>query len=106
MTQEFIQLNTQEITGLGNEIFRHLSQINQDLKANRKLEIAKIKSVFSKHIFREGSKYFTADNSIEKDNFPQVVEDFTNSILTYLQIPETAKIPEPIHANLKKLVEK
>ncbi|NEP81483.1 MAG: hypothetical protein F6K39_26955 [Okeania sp. SIO3B3] len=106
LTQEFIQINTQEITGIGNEIFNHLSQINSNLKAKRKREIAKIKSVFSKYIFDKGSQCFTADNSIEEDKFPQVVEYFTNSILTDLQIPETAKIPEPIHTNLKNLVEK
>ncbi|MDJ0515004.1 MAG: hypothetical protein QNJ74_01685 [Trichodesmium sp. MO_231.B1] len=106
LAQEFIQLNTQEITGLGNEIFNHLSHINSDLKANRKREVARIKSVFSQHIFGEGSKYFTADNSIEEDKFPNAVEDLTNSILTDLQIPETAKIPEPIRTNLKNLVEK
>ncbi|NEQ71995.1 MAG: hypothetical protein F6K23_02250 [Okeania sp. SIO2C9] len=106
LTQEFIQLNTQEITGLGNEIFNHLSQINSDLKAHRKREIAKIKSVFSKHIFGEGSQCFTPDNSIEEDKIPQLIEDFTKSILTDLKIPETAKIPEPIPTNLKNLVEK
>ncbi len=106
LTQEFIQLNTQEITGLGNEIFNHLSQINSDLKARRKREIAKIKSVFSQHIFDKGSQCFTPDNSIEEDKFPQVVEDLKNSILTDLQIPETTKIPEPISTNLKNLVEK
>ncbi|NEN87863.1 MAG: hypothetical protein F6K48_02630 [Okeania sp. SIO3H1] len=106
LAQDFIQLNTQKITSIGNEIFNHLSQINSDLKANRKREIAKIKSVFSQHIFSEGSKCFTADNLIEQDNFPQVVENLTNSILTDLQIPETAKFPEPIPTNLKNLVEK
>ncbi|NET24567.1 hypothetical protein [Okeania sp. SIO1I7] len=106
LTQEFTQLNTQEITDIGNKIFNHLSKTNSDLKPHRKREIAKIKSVFSQHIFDKGSQCFTADNFIEKDNFPQVVENFTNSILTDLQIPETAKIPEPIPTNLKNLVEK
>lgn len=106
LTENFIQLKTQEITSVGHEIFNHLSQINSDLKVNRKREIAKIKYVFSQQIFDKGSQCFTGDNSIGEDKFPQVVEDFTTSILTDLQIPETAKFPEPIPTNLKNLVEK
>lgn len=106
LTENFIQLKTQEITSVGHEIFNHLSQINSDLKVNRKREIAKIKYVFSQQIFDKGSQCFTGDNSIGEDKFPQVVEDFTTSILTDLQIPEAAKFPEPIPTNLKNLVEK
>ena len=106
LTENFIQLKTQEITSFGHEIFNHLSQINSDLKAHRKREISKIKHVFSKHIFDKGSQCFTDNNSIGEDKFPQVVEDFTTSILTDLQIPEAAKFPEPIPTNLKNLVEK
>ena len=106
LTENFIQLKTQEITSFGHEIFNHLSQINSDLKAHRKREISKIKHVFSKHIFDKGSQYFTDNNSIGEDKFPQVVEDFTTSILTDLQITEAAKFPEPIPTNLKNLVKK
>lgn len=106
LTENFIQLKTQEITSVGHEIFNHLSQINSDLKVNRKREIAKIKYVFSQQIFDKGSQCFTGDNSIGEDKFPQVVEDFTTSILTDLQITEAAKFPEPIPTNLKNLVEK
>ena len=106
LTEKFIQLKTQEITIVGNEIFNHLSQINSDLKVNRKREIAKIKYVFSQQIFDKGSQCFTCDNSIGEDKFPQVVEDFTTSILTDLQIPEAAKFLEAIPTNLKNLVEK
>ena len=106
LTENFIQLKTQEITSVGHEIFNHLSQINSDLKVNRKREIAKIKYVFSQQIFDKGSQCFTGDNSIGEDKFPQVVEDFTTSILTDLQITEAAKFPEPIPTNLKNLVKK
>ena len=106
LTDKFIQLKNQEITKVSQEIFNHLSQINSDLKAHRKREIAKIKHVFSKHIFDQGSQYFTDNNSIGEYKFPQVVEDLKNSILTDLQIPEAAKFPEPIPTNLKNLVEK
>ena len=106
LTEKFIQLKTQEITSVGHEIFNHLSQINSDLKVNRKREIAKIKYVFSQQIFDKGSQCFTGDNSIGEDKFPQVVEDFTTSILTDLQITEAAKFPEPIPTNLKNLVKK
>ena len=63
LTENFIQLKTQEITSVGHEIFNHLSQINSDLKVNRKREIAKIKYVFSQQIFDKGSQCFTGDNS-------------------------------------------
>ena len=106
LTDKFIQLKNQEITKVSQEIFNHLSQINSDLKDHRKREIAKIKHVFSKHIFDQGSQYFTDNNSIGEYKFPQVVEDLKNSILTDLQIPEAAKFPEPIPTNLKNLVEK
>ncbi len=106
LTDKFIQLKNQEITKVSQEIFNHFSQINSDLKAHRKREIAKIKHVFSKHIFDQGSQYFTDNNSIGEYKFPQVVEDLKNSILTDLQIPEAAKFPEPIPTNLKNLVEK
>lgn len=106
LTENFIQLKTQEITSVGHEIFNHLSQINSDLKVNRKREIAKIKYVFSQQIFDKGSQCFTGDNSIGEDKFPQVVEDFTTSILTDLQITEAAKFPEPIPTILKNLVKK
>ena len=106
LTDKFIQLKNQEITKVSQEIFNHLSQINSDLKDHRKREIAKIKHVFSKHIFDQGSQYFTDNNSRGEDKFPQVVEDLKNSILTDLQIPEAAKFPEPIPTNLKNLVEK
>ena len=106
LTDKFIQLKNQEITKVSQEIFKHFSQINSDLKAHRKREIAKIKHVCSKHIFDQGSQYFTDNNSIGEYKFPQVVEDLKNSILTDLQIPEAAKFPEPIPTNLKNLVEK
>ncbi|MDE5104860.1 MAG: hypothetical protein O4807_18415, partial [Trichodesmium sp. St19_bin2] len=56
LTEKFIQLKTQEITKASQEIFNHFSQINSDLKVNRKREIAKIKYVFSQQIFDKGSQ--------------------------------------------------
>ncbi|MCC3568577.1 MAG: hypothetical protein EAZ09_20160 [Oscillatoriales cyanobacterium] len=106
LTQDFTHLNTQDFNAASSQIFNHRCEAKPDLKANRKLEIASIKSIFSKRILKGGNEFFVSNKLIQPEDFPKTTEWFTDLLLKDLEMPMRANCPEAILKSLENLVEK
>lgn len=106
LTQDFTHLNTQDFNAASSQIFNHRCEAKPDLKANRKLEIASIKSIFSKLILKGGNDFFVSNKLIQPEDFPKTTEWFTDLLLKDLEMPKRANCPKAILKSLENLVEK
>jgi len=102
LTQDFIQLNNQYFTAVSNEIFNYQYQSNPTLIQERKLEIARIKSVLSRQILKPANKEII--KKIQSDNVSSAVQLISAEIFQELKMPETS--PKEIAQNVENLVEK
>lgn len=104
--QEFKQLKEQDFHAVSSNLFRYRCENELSLKANRKQEIAKIKSILSKEILIEGLHLFTGDSEFPADTVANAVKVVSHSVRRALGIPEESEIPEAVSNDLESLLKK
>ncbi|KYC38102.1 hypothetical protein WA1_37765 [Scytonema hofmannii PCC 7110] len=102
--QKFRQIRDQEFNAFSNEIFRYCCEQDPALKANRKLEIATIKSILSKQIIINGLKLFIVTSDFPDETVKNVLKVVSKSFRSISGIAENADIPEEINNELENLI--
>ncbi|MDZ7966420.1 MAG: hypothetical protein RM368_15825 [Nostoc sp. DedSLP03] len=101
LVHEFIQLKDQNFQSVSTLIFHHNSEINHSFKANRRQEIAKIKSTLSEEILVKQMKTVLEDSTA-------VVSEIINSIYLALGINNYPheQSPKNLHREIENLIHK
>ncbi|MEC4811926.1 MAG: hypothetical protein SAK29_01375 [Scytonema sp. PMC 1069.18] len=102
--QEFKQLKDQEFNAFSKEMFFYLSEQELVLKANRKQEIAKIKSVLSKQVIIDGMKLFTGTSDFSDEIEENALKTVSQSFRTAAGIAENVEMSETLSNELENLI--